>query len=508
MENTIRINAKKPNGLVTAIDNFFHISERKSTIRSEIGAGMAGFLVACCCFIMNAGIIGKAYGNYAGSYLAVSLLAFLGTLVLGFLTNRPLIQCSNLALSSALVSMISAYSGLTYSNMMMITFLGAIINLVLVLTPLGKKAMDLLPSSVKKAMPIAVGLLVMIESLQYAGLFDGSHFAQVGEFSLQGMYVILAFVSILAFVVLKVLNARKVPFRVFGCMIGLMWAFGILFFMDEFIGGQTATTLVYQRLNLFFNTDGASPYNIVLGFKSVDWGCCFTKGFDFSGLIAQGGSPALAIFKGIFVFLGLSVATNVSQTKAVAASGRFLDADLSFAEEKKVYAVTAVTNVIAPIFGAPIQTVSHSSTLLTDDEAKTGLSSLVASLGFFVTMFTWIIFAFVATETHGVGMWIESSEVKLAAYVQDIFAISCLIVALSSASMFRGIKDIQLKDASEVIPFLLTIIGAVVLRDIAFGIALSIISDFIFKLIKKEDNKTGSLIFSVLSLCYLVFSII
>lgn len=512
MEKTIiEINTdKKPNKVYQAIDSFFHLSERKTTLKSEIGAGCSGFLVAISSFILNAYVIGSVYGNYAGSYLAISLLAFLGTFLLGFLTNRPLIQCSNLALASSLVSMISAYNGLTYSNMMMITFLSSLLYLVLVLTKAGKKIVSMIPLSVRKALPIGVGLFTMMEAFSYSGLTKSEGLQTIGEFSMQGSYLIMMAIAIFVYIAFRILKVRKSALHIFLALIGLMWAFGIIFFSNEFIGGQTAATIVYQRLNVFVSTDGASPYNIALGFKSIQWFDCFTKGFDFTALMENGGSPFLVILKGIITFLCLTLATNDATLKAVAVTGGFADEKLDVKEAKRVHLISSVSNVVAPLIGAPIQSVDSQSGVMTNDEAKTGLSSLVCSLGFFICLFTWFFFGIFATETHGVGMWIEQSEVKLASYVQDVFAFSCLIVALASSRMLVSIKDVSFKEPMELLPFIVTLVGIVIFKDIALGMAAGILTNFLFSLISKDgkNERLQNGLFSLASVVYLIFAIL
>lgn len=513
MENTISMEKKKkePGKIAQAINSYFHVYDRGTTIKSEIGAGISAFLVACAAFILNAQVIGSVYGNYAGSYLAVTLLAFLGTLLLGILCNRPLVQCSNLALSTAIVSMISANTGVTYANMMAITFISAIISLIIIISPLGKKLSDLMPLAVRKALPVAIGLFTMMQGLQYSGLVSNNTLATIGEFDMQGMYTIMMLLAILVYVIMRVMKVRKSALRIFGVLVGLMWAFGILFFMSDFIGGQTATTLIYQRFNVIVKTDGADAYNIALGFSSINWGQCFTSGFDFSAFTANGGNVALLFIKGIVVYTLLGLLTNTANLHSVAVTGGFLNDDHTVENERRVYLISAATNVVAPLLGAPINTVSTSSAVMTNDEVKTGLSSVVASIGFFICMFTWAVFALTATETHGVGMWIESSETKLAAYVQDVFAFANLIVVLAASRMLTGLKDLDTKNIREMIPFIATLAGSLILSDVAFGIALGLVFDLVIALCqgKKEEvtNPTKLATTGVMAL-YLVFAIL
>lgn len=511
MENTAQqVIEKEPNPVCKAIGSFFHVYERGSTIRSEVGAGIASFLIACCAFLMNAQVIGEVYGNYAGSYLAIALVSFLGTLLLGILFNRPIVQCCNLSLSTALVGMISAHEGLTYANMMAITFLSAILVLAIVVSPLGKKITSVIPLSVRKALPIGVSLYIIIQALSASGIISDNSIQSIGTMDLQGFYFLLMILAALVFLGMKIFHVRKATFRLYGTLVGLMWAGGILFYMANFIGGSTATIVVYERLNLIVATDGASPYNIALGFQSINWGECFTKGFDFSALSAAGGNPALVVIQGLLVFMALSLFTNVSNLNAVAEAGDYRTDEMIVDNERRVFLITSAINVVSPILGAPISTVSASSAVNSDNEAKTGLSSVVCAIGFFICLFTWAVFALTATTTHGVGMWISDSEVKLAAYVQDVFAFADLIVALAAVNMLKGVKKIDIHDSAELIPFAATLIGMVVLGDFAMGIALGILANSLVTLAKKDYKAFGAkeIASPIVSLAYIVLAII
>lgn len=107
-ENTIVIEQKKQSGLSRALDKVFHFTQRGSSMGSEIGAGLGAFFISVCALIMNTQIIGQAYGTYAGAYLATALIAFAGTVILGLVTNLPLIQSANMGLATVMISMLGA----------------------------------------------------------------------------------------------------------------------------------------------------------------------------------------------------------------------------------------------------------------------------------------------------------------------------------------------------------------------------------------------------------------
>jgi len=509
-ETTVK--AKRVNPVAKAIDSFFHISERGTTIRSEIGAGAATFFVAVAALLLNTQVIGAFYGNYAGAYLAATLISFLGTLLLGLLFNRPLMQISNMAIASVIISMLGVYEGLSYANVMMITFIAAILYLVIVISPLGTKIVSVLPLGVRKALPVGVGLSTILMGLKNSGLITSSNtLANPASFTGLKKYIFfLLLIGIVLYIVLKAFKERKAGFRVWACLLGLMWAGGILFYMNTFVGGQTAAVIVYERLNVIIATDGASPYNIALGFSSIEWGKLFTSGFDFSAVTAAGGNPGLIVIQGILTFLALGIYGNAANLHATAASGEFLLEDQSVENERKAYLITAGLNVVAPIMGAAPTSIGAESAVSTDNEGKTGLSSVITSVGLLISMFTWAVFALTATSTNGVGMWIEHSETKLAAYVNDAFIFSDLIMVMVGASMLKGFKAVDYQKADEVIPFLATLITLAFSSNYAMAVAAGVLSDAVIHLIERkwDSFKAPSLVLDGSMLAYLIFALV
>lgn len=515
MSNTTVIQEeKRQNPVAAALDKFFHISERGTTIGSEIGAGIGTFLIAAALLMMNTRIVGAVYGNYAGAYAAITLVSFIGTFLIGILANRPFVVTANLAFSTVLVSTMTAHSGVTYANMLAINFFAGIIALALSIlmafVPAVRKVSEALPKSVVKAIPIAVGLFTMIEGLYNAGIITSLGNLNSTTNKLQRMYLILMFVGVLLYIVYKALHQGKASFKVFGILVGLMFALGILLYQDTFIGGSTATTVVYERLNLIVATDGAAAYNIGIGFKSINWGSCFKEGFNFS---AYEGNAAWLFIKGIVVYSLMMVYAN-----AGASRGTMVAADFDVEDETakkdlyRSYVVSSAVNALSPIIGVTGVTVSTSSAVNADNKGKTGLSSIVASLGFFICLFTWAVFALTATETNGVGMWIELSETKFAAYVQDKFAFADLMMVFAGAMMLKGFKGLDFsEDKLDLIPFIATIAGALVTFDLALGVAIGVLAHYILLLCKKdfdEVKKPELIVLTCGMLLYFVFDII
>lgn len=509
-EKTIVLEAKKQSGLSKALDKVFHFTERGSTMGSEIGAGFSAFFIAACALIMNTQIIGEAYGNYAGAYLAVTLLALVGTIVLGLVCNLPLIQSANMGLSAVLISMLSANESLTYANLMVVTFVAALIYLAVVVSPARKLLVDGLPDGVKKAMPVAVGIYVILTALQNTGLLgeDGTLTHASSLTTLDNYYFWLMLAGVVIFLLFKAFGRKKPAIATFGILIGLMWVGGIVFFLDYFVGGQTASTIVYQRLNLVVATDGAQPYNLAGAIGSLNIGALFTEGLDFSAYTAAGGNVVLLFLQGVLTFLCLGLYTNQANTEAVAVVGDYDEADYAAAGEQKALAVGAALNVVAPILGVPPTSIGAQSAAAAEDRGKTGLASMAAAVGFLIASFTWIFVMLFATGTNGVGMWIEETETKLAAYVQDTFVFADLIMVLVGAGMLKGIRKVDVSKAVQLLPFAVTVVAGGFLGNIALGVALGWVAAVLCKAAVREERKTLTAAEIVLAVVMLLLAIL
>ncbi len=488
---------KKQSGISKALDKVFHFTERGSTMSTEIWGGIGAFCISVCALMMNTQIIGEAYGNYAGSYLAVTLIAFAGTIILGLVCNLPLVQSASMGLAALMISMMGVDTGLTYANLLAVTFIAAIIYLIVVATPLRKYLVEALPEGVKKGLPVAMGLYIVITAVDKSGLLNeaGILTNASGMAVLDSFYFWIMVAATVLYIVLKIFKVRGTAVKVYGAMILVMWVGGICFFMDYFAGGQTAATLVYNRVNVVFATDGADPYNIINGFQSLKIGTLFTEGFNFSG---YSGSVILLFIQGVLTFLFLGLYSDLGYTKAAAAAGDYDETTYAAEGEKKALIVSAAVNVAGPILGASPTTIGAQSSVDTSDGAKTGLSSLAAGIGYLIAIFSWIFVMLFATGTNGVGMWIEETETKLAAYVQDTYVFADLIMILVGAGLLKAATKVNAKKAAEILPFIITVVAGAFLGNIALGVALGCVTYVIAKLFDKEED--GDLTFEQLVL--------
>lgn len=497
---SVSVPDKKIGGFFTALDKMFHVSERGSTISREVLAGIGAFFIAVVALLLNTQLLGTYYGNYAGTYFAISLVAFLGTTGIGIAANLPVMQTASITMSTLIVTYLGKDSGLTYSNLLLVTLVSAVIALLILVTPLHQYFLSILPTGVQKALPVAIGLYVILSSLQKAGIIgsDGTMAAVKGLSSMDAVCFWIMIAGVILFLVYQAFGRTNAIGSTYFMIVVAMWVIGIVWFMDDFIGGQTATTLVYQRVNLIFATDGASPYNVAAGISSLNLGAALLEGMDFTAFSDAGGNVGAFLFQSISTFTLMAIYTGAANIKGAAAAGNIDYEGYMAAGARKALIINAVTNIIGAMIGAAPQSIASESAIETKDGGRTGLTSLTAGVGLLLAVFTWAFFAVTATTTNGVGMWINDTETKLAAYVQDTFVFAALIMVIAGICMLKAFRNVNTDEKEEIVPFLATVAGASFTGNIVIGIAIGLLAYVIIKLVK-NDRKSMNIMVVILS---------
>ena len=74
----------------TGLDGFFKISERGSSVGTEVRAGVTTFLVMMYILFVNAGILGDAGLDRAAVAAGTALVAGVMTIAMGVFSNYPI----------------------------------------------------------------------------------------------------------------------------------------------------------------------------------------------------------------------------------------------------------------------------------------------------------------------------------------------------------------------------------------------------------------------------------
>ncbi|WTK80394.1 NCS2 family permease [Streptomyces sp. NBC_01511] len=156
-----------------AIDRFFKISERGSTVAREVRGGFATFFAMAYIIVLNPIILGSAkdmHDNYLNSgqlVTATVLTAAFSTLLMGVIGNVPIALAAGLGVNSIVALQLAPR--MSWPDAMGMVVLAGFLVMLLVATGLRERVMNAVPTSLRKGIAIGIGLFIMLIGLVDSG---------------------------------------------------------------------------------------------------------------------------------------------------------------------------------------------------------------------------------------------------------------------------------------------------------------------------------------------------
>ena len=156
-----------------AIDRYFSISTRGSSVRQEVRGGAATFFTMAYIVVLNPLIIGTvpdADGRVLGIpqvAAATALVAAVLTIVMGLVGRYPFALATGLGLNAFVTFSIA--SQMSWADAMGLVVLEGLVILVLVLVGLRQAVFHAIPRELKTAISVGIGLFIALIGLVDAG---------------------------------------------------------------------------------------------------------------------------------------------------------------------------------------------------------------------------------------------------------------------------------------------------------------------------------------------------
>ena len=190
------------------MDELFHVSERKSTIGTELRAGLTTFLAMAYIIAVNPAVLSGAGIDAGALACATCLGAGIMTICMGIFANRPLACASGLGINAMIAGIATTMCGGDWHVAMSVIFLEGIVILLLVLCGLREAIMDAIPVVLRHAISVGLGLFIAMIGLCDAGIITAGAGTLVGLGDIASPTFIVGIISI---VVTVALASRNVP---------------------------------------------------------------------------------------------------------------------------------------------------------------------------------------------------------------------------------------------------------------------------------------------------------
>ncbi|MEU0674922.1 NCS2 family permease [Streptomyces sp. NPDC006172] len=156
-----------------ALDRYFRISERGSSLAREVRGGFATFFAMAYIIVLNPIILGSAkdmYGHHLDNgqlVTATCLTAAFTTLLMGVVGNVPIALAAGLGVNSVVALQLAPR--MSWPDAMGMVVLAGLVVMLLVATGLRERVMNAVPFGLRKAISIGIGLFIMLIGLVDSG---------------------------------------------------------------------------------------------------------------------------------------------------------------------------------------------------------------------------------------------------------------------------------------------------------------------------------------------------
>ena len=436
------------------LDRIFKLKENNTKISTELIAGLTTFMAMSYIIFINPAILSDAGMEYSAVYMATIVASIVGTLMLGLIANVPYVTSAGLGLNALFTYTICGTFGFTWQQGLAMVFICGLLNVLITVTNIRKKAIKAIPEFMQEAITVGIGLFVTYIGLKSSGII---------EFAVSN---VSAGIANAADVVpqLAVFGKAEVILSLIGLLItGFLVAKKV---KSAYIISILLTTVIGLFMGVTQIPD-FSNYEILPSMEPT-----FLK-LDFAGLFnAKAGiiTVIMTLFTLVISDLFDTIGTFVGTGKK---AGIFkIDENGNLPKNlERALACDSLATTCGALFGTSNLTTYVESTVGIDAGGRTGLTAVSAALCFALSLFLAPVVACVPMS-----------------------AIAPILMFVG-VSMIESIIKIDWKDTLVAIPAFFTIVMMTLSYSITTGIQFGFIFYILVSLASKKGKEVSPIIY-------------
>jgi AGZA family xanthine/uracil permease-like MFS transporter len=434
-----------------ALDRYFMISERGSTVRTEITAGITTWLTMAYILFVNPQILGLDGAGlpFAATLTATALCAGVMTILMGVIGRYPFALAAGLGLNAFVAFTLVVGNGLTFPQAMGVIVAEGVLITILVLTNVRTLILDAIPMDLKRAIGIGIGAFIALIGLINAGIVTNegpTPLSLVGELTTWRIFVFAA-----GFTIMAALVARKVRGAL---LIG--------------IAASTVIAIIANELN-----DTSIWPNGIATFPTDVWEA---PDFSIIGDVSFGFVEALGWATAIAAVISVMLSDffdTMGTVIGIGGEAKLLDRDGRLPGIKRVLLVDSVAAAAGGLTSSSSNTTYIESASGVSDGGRTGLASVVTGVLFLAAMFFSPIAGVIPAEATAPAL------------------------VLVGYFMMTMVKDIDWADPGIGIPALLTVVMMPFTYSITNGVGAGFVSYVVIAVLRGRWKEVHPLMYIV-----------
>lgn len=427
------------------LERRFRLSEHKTTVKTEVMAGITTFMTMSYILAVNPGMLSEAGMDQGAVFTATILASALGTILMALLANYPFALSAGMGLNAYFTYTVVLNMGHDWTYALTAVFIEGIIFILMSIFNIREAIFRAIPTTLKKGVSVGIGLFITLIGLVNAGIVVDNPATLISIGDLTAPPALVAIFGLLVIGVLLKKNIR-------GSLL-----FGII--------ASTILAIVLGVTSLPTKVFSLPPSIAPIAFK-LQWSDIFTK----------------EMFAVVFAFLFVDVFDTIGTLIGVATKADMLDENDDLPKLGPALLSDAIATTAGALLGTSTVTTFVESASGVADGGRTGLTSLTTAGLFLLSLFLFPIFAIIPASATAPAL---------------------IIVGLF---MMSPIKDINFDDYTESIPAFLAIVMMPFAYSVAEGIVWGITSFVILNLLTGKKEKV-SILMILLAILFMVYKI-
>ena len=410
------------------LKKLFGFDSTKTTVRTEIVAGITTFLTMSYILAVNPTMFGELDGMPVGSvFTSTALAAIVGCLAMAFVGKLPFGLAPGMGLNAFFVYSVCMGMGYSWQFALTAVLIEGLIFIVLTLTNLREAIVNAIPISLRNAIGAGIGLFIAFIGLKSAGVVvpDSATLVTLGDVTSGS--ALLAFIGL---VITGFMYSRNVPGAILlGIIITMV--IGIPLGVTEFKGIVSA------------------PESIAPIFCQFE----FDQIFSVDMLVV------------VFTFFFIDMFDTVGTLVGVCTKAKMLDKNGNIYRVKQAFMADSIATTVGAMLGTSTTTTYVESAAGVAQGGRSGLTALVVGGCFVIAMFFSPLFL----------------SIPSAATAPALIIVGLLMV--------EQIKNVDFDDFSESIPAFVCMLMMPLTYSISNGILIGMITYVLMNMICGKFKK-------------------
>ena len=408
------------------LNKLFGLNPKETNVKTEIMAGLTTFLTMAYILAVNPNILSATGMDRGALFSTTVLISAAATILMGLYAKLPFALAPGMGLNAFFAYTICLIMGYSWQFALTAVFLEGLIFILLTVTNVREKIVDIIPETLKKSISVGIGIYIAFIGLSSAEIVvnNDATLVSIGDLS-QGP----ALLCVIGILLSSVLLIKKVP--------------------GALLIGIIVTTLIGIPLGVTqFNGVMSSPPSVEPIFCKFEWTKIFTS------------EMFVIVFTLLFVDLFDTIGTliGVATRAGMIKNGKI-------PHLKQAFMVDALATTSGAIMGSSTVTTFVESAAGVEQGGRSGLTAFVCGLCFLVSLFFAPLFLSIPS------------------------AATAPVLVLVGVMMMSSVVEINFREYSEAIPAFICFVMMPLCYSISDGIVLGMLSYVIINLCAGKYNK-------------------